>query len=134
MFFRAYCEGGRGRGIGPDGTVGCDITVDRNEDGTAVQWGEPGPPGFYGCGSRNCPIPPPGTNQIFASPNNAARYAESDALTFTRDVAVLPEDHAIVNGNASCYVSSASLGGISCRTGKNGFLWASWGGILAAAD
>lgn len=134
VFFRAYGAGGQGCGIGPEGTVGCDITVDRNADGAVVQWGEPGPPGFYSCGSRNCPLPPPDANQIVADPESAARYAKSDALTFTRNVAVLPEDHLIVNGAASCYVSSASPGGISCHTGQNGFLWAPWGGILSPAN
>lgn len=133
VFFRAYRGGGQGCGISPDGTVGCDIAVDRNADGTVVQWGESGPPGSYSCGSRNCPLPPPGTNEIVAGPQSAARYAMSDSPTFTRNVAVLPQDHLIVNGNASCYVSSASPGGISCRTGNNGFLWAPWGGILEPA-
>jgi hypothetical protein len=27
-------------------------------------------------------------------------------------------------------VSDASPGGVGCRTGDNGFLWSSWGGII----
>ncbi|MEI6254071.1 MAG: hypothetical protein WCP30_14830 [Mycobacteriaceae bacterium] len=125
----------RGCGIGPDGTVGCDITVPRNEDGSVVQWGTPGPPGFYSCTppgqtQRQCPLPPPGTNQIVADPGKPARYVQSTALTFTRNLGVLAPGYRLVNGGASCYVSGASPGGINCKTGDNGFHWSSAGGTL----
>lgn len=138
VFFRAYSESGQGCGIGPDGTVGCDIVVQRNSDGTAVSDGPQGPPGFYACnppgGNLDCPLPPPGANQVVADPQTAARYIDSDAPTFTRNVNVLPAGYRIVNGGAWCYVSTASPGGINCRTGDNGFLWSSWGGIIGGLD
>lgn len=134
VFFRAYGSQGQGCGIGPDGTVGCDIVVQRNEDGTVMQVGAPGPSGFYRCANdgdqTRCPLPPPGTNQVVADPVKPARYVESDTMNFTRDVEVLPEGYRLVNGNAWCYVSAASPGGINCQTGDNGFLWSSWGGVL----
>ena len=132
VFFRAL--GGEGCGISPDGTVGCDIAVSRNADGSVVQWGQPGPPGFYSCNRPTtnyyCPLPPPGTNQVIAGPQDPARYAASDTPTFTRNAKTLPAGFRLVNGNAWCYVSGASPGGVTCRTAANGFLWSSWGGIL----
>lgn len=135
VFFRARSEQGTGCGMGPDGTVGCDIYVPRNADGTAVDEGPKGPPGFYACnppsgGDYYCPLPPPGTNQVVASPLEPAHYVASETSSFTRDVKALPEGYRLTNGNAWCYVSPASPGGISCRTGANGFLWSSWGGII----
>lgn len=135
VYFRAYGAGGQGCGISPDGTVGCDITVARNADGTVVQWGQPGPAGFYSCnlpGQQQfyCPLPPPGTNQVVADPQNPARYVSSGTATFTRNVPVLPEGYRLVNGNAWCYVSGSSPGGITCRTGGNGFHWSAAGGTL----
>lgn len=128
-----------GCGIGPDGTVGCDIVVPRNEDGSVVQWGVPGPPGFYGCNppgqtQLQCPLPPPGTNQVVAGPMKPARYAESTVATYTRILGVLSPGYRLVNGGASCYVSGASPGGVSCKTGDNGFQWSSAGGILEYPD
>ena len=124
-----------GCGIGPDGTVGCDIVVSRNADGSVVQWGNPGPPGFYSCNppgqtDLNCPLPPPGTNQIVADPSKPARYVQSAAPTFTRNLGVLVPGYRLVNGGASCYVSGASPGGINCDTAGNGFHWSASGGIL----
>lgn len=135
VFFRAGNEEGTGCGIGPDGTVGCDIVVARNADGTPVDEGPKGPPGFYACNPPGgndyyCPLPPAGTNQVVAGPRQPAHYVDSDTRTFTRNVKVLPEGFRLVNGNASCYVSPASPGGINCTTGGNGFLWSSWGGII----
>lgn len=135
VFFRAYSEDGQGCGISPTGTVGCDIVVQRNADGTPIQVGTSAPPGSYACNPPgenrlSCPLPPPGTNQVVADPQQPARYLESGTPTFTRDVDVLPAGYRLVNGNAWCYVSPASPGGIRCGTGDNGFLWSSWGGIL----
>lgn len=134
VFFRAYSKTGQGCGIGPDGTVGCDIVVPRNADGTAVNDRPQGPPGFYACNPPGehfyCPLPPPGANQVIAGPQQQARYVDSDTLTFTRDVEVLPAGYRLVNGDAWCYVSPASPGGINCKTGNSRFLWSSWGGIL----
>lgn len=134
VFFRAYGADGQGCGIGPDGAVGCDIVVDRNADGTVVQWGSPGPAGFYNCNPPGqqlfCPLPPAGTNQVVADPQKPARYVQSGTATFTRNAPVLPEGYRLVNGGAWCYVSPASPGGITCRTGQNGFHWSAAGGIL----
>ncbi len=127
----------RGCGVAPDGTVGCDIVVRRNADGTVAEdFGIPGPPGFYACGEdiSRCPHPAPGANQVVAGPGEPARYVESDVPTFTRDVAVLQSGYRLVNGGSSCYVSAASPGGVNCRAADgNGFLWSSWGGILEPA-
>lgn len=137
VFFRAYNASGQGCGIGPDGTVGCDIVVQRNDDGSAYT-SIPGPPGSYACSvpgqPRRCPLPPPGANQVVAGPDTPARYVESDTLTFTRNVDVLESGYRLVNGGAECYVSAASPGGINCRSGDNGFLWSSWGGFLEPAS
>ena len=137
VFFRAPGQPGTGCGISPSGTVGCDIVVQWNDDGTPMQVGTPGPPGFYSCnppgGNTSCPLPPSGANQIVADPQQPARYVKSDTASFTRNVGVLPAGYRLVNGNAWCYVSAASPGGINCRTGGNGFLWSSWGGILESS-
>lgn len=135
VFFRAYREDGQGCGISPDGMVGCDITVERSADGTVESWGAPVTSGSYPCnppGQQNlyCPVPPPGANQVVADSQNPARYVTSDSTTFTRDAKVLPAGYRLVNGNAWCYISTASPGGITCKTGDNEFLWSSWGGIL----
>ncbi len=128
----------RGCGIAPDGTVGCDIVIRRNADGTVTDdYGIPGPPGFYACGEdlSRCPHPPLGANQVVAGPGEPARYVETSAPTFTRNVDVLQPGYRLVNGGSSCYVSAASPGGINCRTATGtGFLWSSWGGILEPAD
>jgi hypothetical protein len=135
FFLPSTGNAANGCGIGPDGTVGCDIVVPRNADGSVVQWGAPGPPGFYSCNppgqtQRQCPLPPPGTNQIVADPWKPARYVQSTAPTFTRNLGVLAPGYRLVNGGASCYVSGASPGGINCQTGDNGFHWSSAGGTL----
>lgn len=138
VFFRAYDAQGTGCGISPDGAVGCDIVVKRNTDGSVVQWGTPGPPGFYSCNppgaDHNCPLPPPGTNQVVADPLRPARYVSSSTPSFTRNVEELQPGYRLVNGGAWCYVSAASPGGINCKTGENGFLWSSWGGLLESAS
>lgn len=136
VFFRAYSEDGPGCAISPTGTVGCDIVVPREPDGSPVQIGTSAPAGSYACNPPgeqrySCPLPPPGANQVLADPQQPARYAESATPTFTRDVAVLPAGYRLVNGAAWCSVSPASPGGITCRSGDNGFQWSSWGGILA---
>ncbi len=100
VFFRAYDGTGQGCGIGPDGTVGCDIVVPRNEDGTAYT-SIPGPPGSYACSPpgqpKRCPLPPPGANQVVAGPDSPARYVDSDTLTFTRKVDVLEPGYRLVD-------------------------------------
>lgn len=132
VFFRS--REGESCGISPDGVVGCDIVVPLNADGSVVQWGQPGPPGFYSCNlpetSYYCPLPPPGTNEVIAGPQDPAHYTTSDTPRFTRDAKALPEGYRLVNGDAWCYVSGASPGGVTCRTGANGFHWSSAGGIL----
>lgn len=132
VFFLA--SGGGGCGISPDGTVGCDIVVPRNADGTVVQWGQPGPTGYYSCNlpgtNYYCPLPPSGTNQVIAGPQSPAHYVASDTPNFTRNAKVLPQGYRLVNGDAWCYVSGASPGGVTCRTGANGFHWSSAGGEL----
>lgn len=128
IFFTPVGFGGHGCGIGPDGTVGCDIVPARWPDGTPVQEGVPGPPGFYSCEGRDCPLPPPGTNQTVAGPGEPARYAQSDTQTFTRDVDPLPRGFRLVNGAASCRLSEQAT--LSCRTGDNGFVLNATYGIL----
>ena len=44
---------------------------------------------------------------------------DSDTLTFTRDVDVLPEGHQLRNGDAFCLVGYQ--GSVSCATGEHGF-------------
>lgn len=139
VFFVPAGGAARGCGIGPDGTVGCDIVVPRNDDGSVVQWGAPGPPGYYSCNfpgqeQLDCPLPPPGTNQIVADPWRPARYVQSTALNFTRDLGVLAPGYRLLNGGASCYVAGASPGGVTCKTGDNGFHWSAAGGILEYSD
>ncbi|MGI9163658.1 MAG: hypothetical protein ACR2JI_12170 [Mycobacterium sp.] len=128
IFFRPMGFEGGGCGIGPDGTVGCDIVPGRWPDGTPVQAGEPGPPGFYSCGGRDCPLPPPGTNQTVAGPGEPATYVQSDAQTFTRDVDVLAQGYRVLNGAAWCAVGFQ--GSVSCSTGDNGFTLTAVGGTL----
>lgn len=132
VFFLTSSDG-RGCGISPSGTVGCDIVVSRSADGTVVQAGVPGPPGFYSCSvpgekQLRCPLPPPGANQIVADAQNPARYNQSAIPTFTRKLAVLPLGHRIVNGGAWCSLSEQGV--IDCATGSNGFIWNWSGGIL----
>lgn len=115
VFFGPY-----GCGIGPDGTIGCDRVPARWPDGTPVQAGVPGPPGFYSCGGRRCPLPPPGANQIVAGPQQPAEYVESPTPTFTRDVASLPEGYRLVNGDAWC--ATGYQGSVFCASGDNGFV------------
>lgn len=123
IFFKPKGFGGHGCGIGPDGTVGCDIVPSRWPDGTPVQAGRPGPPGFYSCGSGEnyCPLPPPGADQIVASPQQRADYAQSDTPAFTRDVGVLYEGYRLVNGNASCRLGAGSPLVLACDSGEHGF-------------
>ncbi len=109
-----------GCGIGPDGTVGCD-TVPSSAS-------SPGPPGSFSCGDSRCPLPPPGTNQTVAGPQEPAQYIQSDTQTFTRAVSELPEGYKLVNGDAWCAVGYQ--GSVSCVSGANGFTLAWWGGVL----
>lgn len=111
-----------GCGIGPDGTVGCDLVPPLEHPGAS------GPPGSYSCEGRRCPLPPPGTNQTVAGPQQPAEYVHSDVATFTRDVGELPAGHRLVNGNAWCV--AGWQGAVSCVSGANGFTIAWWGGIL----
>lgn len=111
-----------GCGIGPDGTVGCDLVPPLESPGA------PGPPGSYSCEGRRCPLPPPGTNQTVASAQQPAQYVHSDVSTFTRAVDELPAGHRLVNGNAWCV--AGWQGSVSCVSGNNGFTIAWWGGIL----
>lgn len=132
IYFKPQGSGGLGCGIGPDGTVGCDILVARWPDGSVVQEGQPGPPGYYSCEGRNCPLPPPGTNQIIAGPQDPAHYAQADVLTFTRDVDLLPTGFRLVNGNAACRLSQQGV--LACTTGDNGFSISATGSILESAS
>lgn len=94
--------GNFGCGIGPDGTVGCDVVPHpvpiSDEPPTDV---------------------PPDANQTVATPDQPGYYRHADALTFTRAVDVLPEGHQLVNGDASCLVGFQ--GSVSCTTGEHGF-------------
>lgn len=121
IFFKPHGFGGQGCGIGPDGTIGCDIVPSRWQDGTPVQAGVMGPPGFYSCGDSFCPLPPPGADQIIVGPLQRADYAASDTPTFTRDVGVLYEGYRLVNGNASCRLGTGSPLVLSCNSGDHGF-------------
>jgi len=121
IFFQPEGFGGNGCGIAPDGTVGCDIVPSRWPDGTPVQAGQPGPAGSYSCGGANCPLPPPGANQIVTGPEDPAHYAESATATFTRDVDVLVPGYRLVNGAGWCYVGSGSPRSVVCNSGDHGF-------------
>ena len=121
IFFKPHGFGGRGCGIAPDGMIGCDIVPGRWPDGTPVQAGVPGPPGFYSCGDQYCPLPPAGADQIVVSPLQRAEYAQSDTQDFTRDVGVLYEGYRLVNGNASCHLGTGSPLVLSCDSGEHGF-------------
>ena len=125
VFFIPRGFEGHGCGIAPDGTVGCDAVPARGPDGTPVQAGQPGPPGSYSCNGGNCPLPPPGANQIVVSPERPARYVQSDVETFTRAVDVLDQGYRLVNGDAWCSVGYQ--GTVSCTAGKNGFTLAAFG-------
>lgn len=109
-----------GCGIGPDGTVGCD-TVPSSQS-------LPSPAASFDCGDLRCPVPPPGTTQTVAGPNQPGEYVRSDTLAFTRDVGDVSEGHRIVNGDAWCAVGYQ--GSVSCTSGANGFTLAPWGGTL----
>ncbi len=128
IFFQPQGFGGRGCGIGPDGTVGCDIVPASWPDGTAVQEGQPGPPGSYGCEGRRCPLPPPGVNQTVMTPQAPAEYRRSEAKTFTRDVSVLPLGYRLVNGNAWCSLSEQAT--LRCVSADNGFTLNATYGLL----
>lgn len=91
-----------GCGIGPDGTVGCDVVPD---------------PDNVDYDART--VVPPDADQTVATPQQPGQYRHSDTLTFTRDVDVLPEGHQLVNGAASCLVGFQ--GSVSCSTGPHGF-------------
>lgn len=121
IFFKPNGFGDRGCGIGPDGAVGCDIVPSRWPDGTPVQAGMAGPPGSYSCGGGYCPLPPPGADQIVASPQQQAAYAQADTQTFTRDVGVLYEGYRLVNGNTSCRLGTGSPLVLTCNSGEHGF-------------
>lgn len=130
VFFKPQGFGGKGCGIGPDGTVGCDIVPGRWADGTPVQEGQAGPPGYYSCEGLRCPLPPAGTNQTVAGPQAPGQYIQSAAATFTRNVDTLPTGYRLVNGNASCRLSEQAT--LSCTTGNNGFILNATYGILDA--
>ena len=130
VYFQPAGFDGKGCGIGPNGTVGCDIVPGRWPDGTPVQAGMPGPPGYYSCDGRRCPLPPPGTNETVASPSGPAEYVQSDEPVFTRDVDVLPAGYQLLNGGASCHVGYQ--GTVTCATGGNGFTLAAVFGLLEA--
>ena len=91
-----------GCGIGPGGTVGCDVVPDPVQIGDAP-----------------ATVVPTGANQTIASAQEAGRYVHSDRLTFTRDVDVLPAGHELVNGGASCQVGYQ--GSVTCQVGDHGF-------------
>ena len=129
IYFKPSGFGGGGCGIGPDGTIGCDIVPGRWDDGTPVQAGLPGPPGSYSCDGRRCPLPPAGANQIVVSPQQPAQYVQSGVPTFTRDVDVLYPGYRLVNGEASCRL--AEQGTIGCFTGDNVF---ALNGVFAILD
>jgi len=120
--FFDWSTDGIGCGIGPDGTVGCDTVPAVIPAGVAM------PPGSYGCEGQRCPLPPPGTNQTVADPQVPARYVTSEALTFTRNVDVLPQGYRLVSGDAWCAVGYQ--GTVSCTTGDNGFTISSIYGVL----
>ncbi len=128
IFFKPQGFGGHGCAISPDGTVGCDIVPGRWPDGTPVQEGQPGPPGFYSCEGRRCPLPPAGVTQTVVTAQAPAEYVRSDAQTFTRDVGVLPTGYRLVNGNAWCSLSEQ--GTLRCVTGANGFVLNATYGLL----
>jgi hypothetical protein len=91
-----------GCGIGPDGTVGCDVV-----------------PHPMQIGAEPPTVVPSGANQTVAAPQQPAEYRHSDVLTFTRDVDVLPAGHQLRNGEAFCLVGDQ--GSVSCTTGEHGF-------------
>lgn len=128
IFFIPTGFDGRGCGIGPDGTVGCDFVPARGADGAPVQAGVEGTAGSYSCEGGNCPLPPPGTNQTVAGPQAPGRYVHSDSPSFTRQVSVLPQGQQLVNGAASCRLSPQ--GTLSCTSGNNGFTLNAAYGIL----
>lgn len=119
IFFKPTGFGGHGCGISADGSVGCDIVPGRWPDGTPVQAGVPGPPGFYSCGGENCPLPPPGADQMLVSPQEPARYAESATPDYTRDVDSLPNGYRLVNGGSWCSLSQQGV--LRCIAGDHGF-------------
>lgn len=128
IFFQPQGFGDSGCGIGPDGTVGCDIVPGRLADGTPVQEGQPGPPGSYSCDGRRCPLPPPGVNQTVVTAQVPAEYIQSGSATFTRDVGVLPTGYRLVNGGAWCALSDQAT--LRCVSGSNGFTLNSSYGLL----
>ena len=91
-----------GCGIGPDGTVGCDVV-----------------PHPVQIGAEPPTVVPPGANQTVATPQQPADYRHSDGWEFTRDVDVLPEGRQLRNGDAFCLVGYQ--GSVSCTTGEHGF-------------
>lgn len=91
-----------GCGIGPDGTVGCDVV-----------------PHPVQIGAEPPTVVPPGANQTVATPQQPADYRHSDGWEFTRDVDVLPGGHQLRNGDAFCLVGYQ--GSVSCTTGEHGF-------------
>jgi hypothetical protein len=54
-----------------------------------------------------------------AGPQQPGHYVDSEALTFTRDVDVLPAGYQLVNGGASCVVGQQ--GSVTCTSGDHGF-------------
>lgn len=121
VFFLPEGFGGRGCGIAPDGSVGCDIVPSRGADGTPVQAGVPGPPGSYSCRDYYCPLPPPGVDQIVADPQQRAAYTQSGTANFTRDVGILSPGYRVVSGAGWCYVGSGSPRSVVCHSGEHGF-------------
>lgn len=127
IFFKPVGFDG-GCGIGPDGTVGCDIVPGSWADGTPVQAGQPGPPGSYSCEGQRCPLPPPGVNQTVVTAQAPAEYVQSGSQSFTRDVGALPPGYRLVNGNAWCSLSEQAT--LRCMSGGNGFVLNATYGIL----
>jgi hypothetical protein len=128
VFFKPQGFNGQGCGIAPDGMIGCDIVPSRSADGTPIQAGVPGPAGFYSCGGENCPLPPPGVNQIVATSQGPAVYIQSPMPTFTRNVDVLPAGTRLANGNAWCSLSEQAT--LQCASGAHGFTLNTAYGIL----
>lgn len=91
-----------GCGIGPDGTVGCDVVPSPTQIGDAAMT-----------------VVPMGSTQTVAGPQQPGQYIRSAALTFTRNVDVLPAGYQLVNAGASCYVGQQ--GSVTCTSGDHGF-------------
>lgn len=91
-----------GCGIGPDGSVGCDVVPSPTQIGDAAMT-----------------VVPMGSTQTIAGPQQPGQYIHSDTLTFTRDVDVLPAGYQLVNAGAFCHVGEQ--GSLTCDSGDHGF-------------